>query len=65
MNGIDDREEREICAALFGKSSLTFNKGKIGRWKTVFTDKHIEEFKVNTGDLLINLGYEDSVNWSR
>lgn len=47
--------------------SHTFIKGgkgkQIGRWQTVFKDIHKKEFKKVAGELLIELGYENSLDW--
>lgn len=39
------------------------NKGQLGRWKTVFQPEHKLAFKQVAGELLIELGYEDNLNW--
>jgi len=41
----------------------TFRKGKIGGWTEVFTAQHIDSFKQNDGEFLIELGYERDLNW--
>lgn len=38
-------------------------KGSIGRWKSVFKDEHKTEFKKVAGKLLIDLGYEQDLDW--
>lgn len=38
-------------------------KGKVGQWKSIFTEKHIELVKKKYGDLLIKLEYEKDLNW--
>ncbi|MDR3646391.1 MAG: sulfotransferase domain-containing protein [Candidatus Babeliales bacterium] len=47
---------------LWGKTG-TFRSGKIGSWKTNFTQKQKNTFKKNFGQLLIDLGYEKDLNW--
>ncbi len=47
---------------LFGHS-MTFRKGHIGSWKTHFTEHHKTLFKNIGGQLLIDLGYENDLNW--
>jgi hypothetical protein len=40
-----------------------FRKGVAGDWKNVFTEKDKQIFKEETGDLLVQLGYEESNDW--
>ncbi|MEI6290135.1 MAG: sulfotransferase domain-containing protein, partial [Chloroflexota bacterium] len=44
------------------KRSPTFRSGKTGEWKRYFTPEHKKLFKDITGDLLIQLGYEQDNN---
>lgn len=48
---------------IFYKKSTTFNKGKIGQWKTYFSEETKKIFKENCGDLLIKLHYEADFSW--
>ncbi|WP_268234788.1 sulfotransferase domain-containing protein [Fictibacillus barbaricus] len=43
--------------------SATFRKGKIGSWQEEFDQELKDAFKRSTGDLLIQLGYEQNNNW--
>jgi len=43
--------------------SHTFRKGKTSGWKQVFTENHKKQMKSVAGQLLIDLGYEQNVNW--
>jgi hypothetical protein len=45
------------------QKSGTFRKGQPGNWRDYFTQENIKHFKKQTGDLLIQLGYETSKNW--
>lgn len=45
------------------RRSPTFRSGKVGRWREAFTPELKELFKRVSGDLLIKLGYEDSLDW--
>lgn len=48
------------------EESHTFKKGgkgSIGGWRSVFNDNHKKAFKQVAGDLLIELGYEQDLNW--
>jgi len=47
---------------LFGKSD-TFYSGKIGKWKKEFTKEHKALYKEIAGQLLIDLGYEQDLDW--
>jgi len=51
-----------VARELFG-GTATFNKGELGKWKRYFTEKHKELFKQHAGQLLIDLGYEDDMEW--
>lgn len=59
--------EAEIDAlqrAIAPHKSGTYRKGKPGNWREHFTPGNIDFFKAKTGDLLVRLGYEESMNWS-
>ena len=43
--------------------SPTFRKGRIGTWRESFNAEHINIFKEIGGELLIQLGYENSLDW--
>ncbi len=45
------------------QKSHTFRTGKPSAWKKVFTPAHKKVFKELAGDLLIELGYENSYDW--
>lgn len=49
--------------AIAPKKSGTFRKGKPGNWREHFTEKNKSDFKAQTGDLLLRLGYETSHDW--
>ncbi len=53
----------EIAQRLFYTGSATFRKGTIGDWRNHFREIHKQAFKEVAGDLLVELGYEDSPNW--
>jgi sulfotransferase 6B1 len=52
-----------LVKAIQPRKSHTFRSGKTGGWREHFTDEHKELFKDVTGDLLIKLGYEKSMDW--
>lgn len=52
----------DICLELFG-GTVTFNDGQIDGWKKYFKKDHVDAFKKNAGQLLIDLGYEVDLNW--
>lgn len=52
-----------LQAAIAPRKSGTFRKGKPGNWHEYFTDANKALFKEKAGDLLIQLGYEESENW--
>lgn len=45
------------------EKSHTYRKGKAGGWANVFTGAMKDQMKAIAGDLLINLGYEQDMNW--
>ena len=45
------------------KQNAHYRKGISGDWKTYFKEKHIIRFKEITGELLLELGYEENNNW--
>jgi hypothetical protein len=51
-----------VADHLFG-GTTTFRKGTIGGWQTHFTDVHKRVFKDLAGQLLIDLGYEQDLDW--
>jgi len=60
--GLDVEHARDIGQQLFG-GTHTFRKGQIGSWRGEFTEAHVIAVKELLGDLLIELGYEDSLDW--
>ena len=62
--GIECSEEhlQSIVDNLFGNTK-TFRAGQIGNWKNHFTEEHKRLFKENSGQLLIDLGYEKDLDW--
>jgi hypothetical protein len=52
-----------LSAAIQPKKSFTFRKGEAGNWREHFTSQHKDLFKQTAGDLLIQLGYETSLDW--
>lgn len=51
-----------IAENLFG-GTTTFRKGTIGGWQDAFEDQHTAAFKQIAGDILIELGYEQDLDW--
>ena len=60
-----DREEANylIRKSVVPKRSGTFRKAEPGNWKEHFTETNKSIFKDNTGDLLLELGYEKDYDW--
>ncbi|HYZ05733.1 MAG TPA: sulfotransferase domain-containing protein, partial [Rubrobacter sp.] len=44
-------------------SSSFYRKGIAGDWKNHFTEKDRRVFKEEAGELLIQLGYEEDLDW--
>jgi len=54
---------KKIESRINPQRSPTFRKGKIGGWRDSFTPEHIRLFKEIGGDILIQLGYEENMDW--
>ncbi len=52
-----------LMEAIQPKKSRTFRAGKVGAWREHFTEEHKRLFKDVAGDLLMQLGYEQSNDW--
>ena len=52
-----------VCDKVFAPTSATFRKGQIADWKNHLTDEQVERFRIELGDQLIRLGYENSLHW--
>lgn len=52
-----------MASAIQPKKSGTFRKGKPGSWRDHFTQENIDFFKESTGNLLVELGYEENGDW--
>jgi len=59
---LTEKQVRQKAASLFG-GTHSFRKGQIGSWKSHFTPEHKAAFKEVAGQLLIDLGYEESFDW--
>lgn len=60
---LSDDEVEYISQNVFSTSASTFRKGLIGDWKNHFTPEHVEAFKDEAGDWLVEMGYEDDADW--
>jgi hypothetical protein len=63
--GLDlgDKDVDCIADQVFHPKSQTFRKGLIGDWKNHFTPEHKAALKEVAGQLLIDLGYETTLDW--
>lgn len=59
---ISETELFRIAENMFG-GTRTFSEGKRGRWQKEFDNEHRSVCKDLVGDLLIELGYEQDLNW--
>jgi len=59
---ISPKQCKRIAKKVYGQG-FTFRKGMIGSWTSHFTEEHKELFKLMYGQQLIELGYEDDLNW--
>ena len=68
QRGFTSTMERSQAIQILGqaitpKKSGTFRKAQPGNWREYFTETNKAFFKEQTGDLLIQLGYEKDNNW--
>jgi hypothetical protein len=66
--GLPIRMDRQEALKILNKEmsperSPTFRSGKSGGWRQYFTEDNIALFKEISGDLLVDLGYEDKMAW--
>jgi len=54
---------RMVARRVFDPGSPTFRIGQIGSWRKYFGPQHCTAFKEVAGQLLIDLGYERSLDW--
>lgn len=59
---LGENELNEVCGGLFGKGR-TFRKGQSGSWQAGFSPEHEEAVKEVAGPLLVELGYEEDLDW--
>ena len=52
-----------VCAQVWSRTSSTFAAGRTGGWREHFTAEHIAAFKRVCGQQLIDLGYEQDLDW--
>ena len=60
--GLEKQRLALIQESLFG-SGRTFRKGRAGGWREEFSEEHKKAIKDEVGDLLVELGYEDGMDW--
>lgn len=68
QHGFETRLSSQLAVEILQHSinpqkSPTFRSGKIGGWKSSFTEEHKRLFKELSGDLLQRLGYESNHDW--
>jgi sulfotransferase 6B1 len=59
---IKDEKLLEIFYKVYA-TGYTFHRGRVGMWKDFFTKEHKSLFKEELGDLLIEMGFEESSDW--
>lgn len=59
---LGERDLEAVCSELFGKGR-TFRKGQAGGWQEGFGPEHREAVKQVACPLLVELGYEESLDW--
>ena len=56
-------QAKAIATRTWSQKSSTFRKGVIGDWRNHFTDEHRRVFKDEAGKELVQLGYENDLDW--
>jgi len=59
---LSEQEALGLARQLFGNTP-TFRSAQIGRWKSQFTERNKEEYKIRYGQILVDWGYENDFNW--
>ncbi len=54
---------QRIARKTWSQDSSTFRKGVIGDWKNHFNDAHREAFKRVAGQEIVDLGFEQNLDW--
>lgn len=54
----------KIVGNIDPRKSRTYRSGRAGRWREEFSVEHVDAMKEVAGDLLIQLGYEQDLEWS-
>jgi sulfotransferase 6B1 len=54
---------RALADSINPQKSPTFRSGRAGSWRDKFTDENKRLFKEATGELLVQLGYEENGDW--
>jgi hypothetical protein len=52
-----DADPAVLAAGLYDRKSLTFHRGRIGRWRELFTPQQTQAFEERYGDILGRYGY--------
>jgi sulfotransferase family protein len=60
---LTEQQAHRVADRTWSPSSPTFRKGSIADWRNHFTDAHKATFKEVAGEALIELGYEESLDW--
>ncbi len=60
-----DSFARAAESTIAPERSRTFRAGQTGGWRDAFESRHIDAFKKHAGQLLVDLGYESSLDWTR
>jgi len=61
----DHRFEKKTGGRSQGQENKSshYRKGKAGDWTNHFSPTHVDYFKEQFGDLVLDLGYENDPNW--
>lgn len=58
-----EKDITNIINNIFSTRTATFRRGQIGNWRQEMLQEHIDAFKEVAGQLLIDLGYETTLDW--
>ena len=60
---LSNSEVETIAGQAFDRDAKTFRKGEIGDWRNTLSEAHKQILKELIGPVLIDLGYEQNLNW--
>lgn len=60
---LGEAQRERVAQGVFDPGTPTFREGAIGGWRARYRPEHVRAFKRVAGELLLDLGYEQSPDW--